>query len=62
VFFVRRPGQSAAEFLAAMAGAGLGTSARDIASFMRGADSLDMVEFMAEVEVVSGLFDDEVDA
>lgn len=54
-FFVRRPGQSAAEFLAALAGPGLGLSAPDIASFLRGADSLDMVEFMEELEAASEL-------
>jgi len=55
VFFVRRPGQSVAELIAALAGPGLGASARDIASFLRGADELDKVEFMEELEAAAGL-------
>jgi hypothetical protein len=55
VFFVRRPGQSAAELIAALAGPGLGASAKDIASFLRGADRLDLVEFMDELEAAAGL-------
>jgi hypothetical protein len=51
-FFVRRPGQSTAEFLAVLAGPRLGVSERSIAAFLRGADSLDMVEFMQELEAV----------
>jgi hypothetical protein len=53
-FFVRRPDQSAAEFLAALAGPKLGATARDIASFLRDADPLDMVEFLEELEAASG--------
>jgi hypothetical protein len=49
-FFIRRPGQSPAEFLAALVGPALGLSATEIASFLRDADLLDMVEFLAEVE------------
>jgi hypothetical protein len=50
VFFVRRSGQSAAEFLALLAGPRLGLGARDIASFLRSADALDMTEFLEELE------------
>lgn len=54
VFFVRRPGQSAAEFVAALAGPGLGASAEDVVTFLRGADALDMAEFMEGLEAASG--------
>jgi hypothetical protein len=50
LFFVRRPGQSASEFLAALAGSELGASAMDIACFLRRADALDMVEFLNALE------------
>jgi len=49
-FFVRRPGDSASKFIAVLAGERLRASEADIASFLRAADSLDMVEFMAELE------------
>jgi hypothetical protein len=57
VFFVRRSGQSAAEFIAMLAGPTLGASAAGIASFLRDADGLDLVEFMAELESVLTLQD-----
>ena len=50
VFFVRRPGQSAAEFLDALVGPGLGLSHADLVSSLQGADSLDLVELMVEIE------------
>ena len=51
VFFVRRPGQSAAEFIEALAGRGLGLSQPEIVSCWQGADSLDLVELMMEIEM-----------
>jgi hypothetical protein len=51
VFFVRRPGQSAAEFLATLAGSGLAASEQDIASFLEEADFLDLVEFLYELSL-----------
>jgi len=56
VFFVRRPDQSAAEFLATLAGPGLAASEQDIASFLEDADFLDMVEFLTELEGSTRLF------
>src|SRR5437879_1633756 len=50
-FFVRRPNQSSVELLAGLAGPGLGASAEDFASFLRGADLLDMVESLEDIEV-----------
>jgi hypothetical protein len=50
VFFVRRPGQSAVEFIKTLAGPGLGLSERDRVSSLRGADSLDLIEFLMEIE------------
>jgi hypothetical protein len=50
IFFVRRPGHSAAEFIFVLAGARLGASEADVSSFLRRADLLDMVEFMMELE------------
>ena len=52
-FFVRRPGQSAAEFLAVVAGPALGASARDIGSFLRGANLHEVVEFLNELEAAA---------
>jgi hypothetical protein len=37
-------------FVAELAGARLGASANDIAVFLRGADSLDMVELLMELD------------
>ena len=50
VFFVRRPGQSCADFIAALAGPELRISGRDVASLLASADPLDVVEFLAELE------------
>jgi hypothetical protein len=55
VFFVRRPGQSAAEFLAVLGGPSFGASAHDIDSLLRSADSLDIVEFLQELDAASEL-------
>jgi hypothetical protein len=49
--FVRRPGQSAAEFIDALVGAVLGTAGTEIVSSLQGADPLDMLELMAEVQL-----------
>jgi hypothetical protein len=48
-FFVRRPDQSAAEFLAVLAGPTAMASARDIEAFLSSADSFDMAEFLGEL-------------
>jgi hypothetical protein len=48
VLFARRPGQSAVEFINALAG--LALSELDIASSLRGADSLDLIEFTMDIE------------
>jgi hypothetical protein len=50
VFFVRRPGQSATEFIESLAGPGLDLSEPEVVSFLKGADSLDIVELIAEIE------------
>jgi hypothetical protein len=51
-FFPRRPGESLYELLAALAGPQLGFSASQIEAALKGADDLDMVEFLSEVEEV----------
>jgi hypothetical protein len=48
VFFVRRPGQSADEFINALTGHALSES--DIAWSLRGADSLDRIAFTVAIE------------
>jgi hypothetical protein len=53
-FFIRRPDQSAAEFLTLLAGPTLGASVREIDVFLRGADSFDIVEFLGELEATLG--------
>ena len=50
VFFVRPPGQSVTDLLALLAGPALGISPRDIDALLRGADSLDIVEFLSELD------------
>jgi hypothetical protein len=52
-FYIRRPGQSAAEFLTLLAGPALGASVLDIDVFLRSADSFDIVEFLGELEAAS---------
>jgi hypothetical protein len=54
---IRRLGQSTSEFLAALAGPALGLSAANIDSFLRGADALDMVEFLRELGITTRLRD-----
>jgi acyl carrier protein len=49
-FFVRQPNQSLAEFLDALTGDQPGLSAKEIEAVLKGADSLDLVEFVMEVE------------
>jgi hypothetical protein len=50
VFFIRRPGQSSTEFIDALVGPGLGLIDLDMVSPVQGADSLDLVELMAEIK------------
>ncbi len=52
VFFPRRPGQSLAELLAALAGPELGAGASELEATMQGADHFDVVELLWEVEEV----------
>jgi len=54
-FFVRRPDQTIAEFLFALAGSKLGMSVHDISSILRSADSLDTVEILEELGAAAGL-------
>ena len=49
-FFLRRPGQSTEEFLVELADPALGMSKPDITSLMLNADSLDLLEFLAELD------------
>ncbi len=49
--FVRRPGQSAAEFIESLVGPALGTAAMELVSFLQGADAFDTLELMAEIEL-----------
>jgi hypothetical protein len=53
VFLVRRPEQSAAEFIAALAGPQLGLSPLNIASFLRSADQFDLFELLEEAASAS---------
>jgi hypothetical protein len=55
-FFVRLAGESAAEFITALAGPALGASGHEVASFLWPADSLDMIEFWEELRGALGLF------
>jgi hypothetical protein len=50
VFFPRRPGESLADLLATLVGPALGAGASDFEAVMRGADRLDVVELLWEVE------------
>jgi hypothetical protein len=49
-FFLRRPDQSPYGFLAALAAPLYGVSAEEMETMLRGADALDLVEFVIEVE------------
>jgi hypothetical protein len=50
VFFVRRPGQPLADFLADLAGGRLGLGPAEFQAFLDRADCLDLVELMFEIE------------
>jgi hypothetical protein len=50
VFFVRQPGQSRYQFLAALAGPLQGVPVEEMEVALRGADSLDLVELVLEIE------------
>lgn len=50
VFFPRRPGESLAELLAALAGPALSIGASELPAFVQGADHFDLVEMLWEVE------------
>jgi hypothetical protein len=52
VFFPRRPGESLAELLAALAGLELSTTASELQAVVQGADHFDLVELLWEVEEV----------
>jgi hypothetical protein len=49
-FFVRRPGESPADVIVSVAGPDFRASSQEIDSFLRGADRLDIVEFLGELE------------
>jgi hypothetical protein len=49
-FFVRRPGEAPAELIAALAGPQLGLTAAEIGAILAGADDLDLIEFLTDVE------------
>jgi hypothetical protein len=49
-FFLRRPDQSPYSFLAALAGRLYGASAEEMEVMLKGADALDLVEIVMEVE------------
>jgi hypothetical protein len=51
-FFPGRPGQTVYDLLAALVGTRLGVSSAQIEEVLRGADRLDVVEFLAEVEAL----------
>jgi hypothetical protein len=51
-FFLRRPGESLYDLLAALAGPQLGLSASEIKAALKDADQFDVVEFVSEVEEV----------
>jgi hypothetical protein len=48
MFFTRRPGQSAAQFIAMLAGKHLGYPVEETARMISGADSSDMMEILEE--------------
>jgi hypothetical protein len=49
-FYLRQPGQSKASFLAGLAGPLYGLSAEQMEQTLNGADSLDLVELVMEIE------------
>jgi hypothetical protein len=50
VFIPRRPGQSLADLLVALAGQKIGISAAEMSEALESADALDLVELVMEVE------------
>lgn len=50
LFFLRQPGQDKYSFLGTLPGPLAGASAAEIEAFLKGADSLDWVEFVMEIE------------
>jgi hypothetical protein len=54
LFFVRRPDQSCAEFIAELAGPALGISAHQAASLLIGADRFDLTELLVELDTAIG--------
>ncbi len=50
LFFVRRPDQSCAEFIAELAGPALGISEHEAASLLTGADRFDLTELLVELD------------
>ena len=49
-FYVRQPGQSKISFLATLAGPLYGKSTEEMEKVLKGADSLDLVELVIEIE------------
>jgi hypothetical protein len=50
VFFPRRQGESLADLLFALGGPALGTCARELEEVLQGADHLDVVEILSDLE------------
>src|SRR5689334_6724541 len=50
VFCIRQPGQSKSAFLAGLAGPLYGVTADEMEEIVRGADSLDVVELVMDIE------------
>jgi len=50
VFCIRQPGQSKAAFLAGLGGPAYGATPDEIEEVLKGADSLDMVEIVMDIE------------
>jgi hypothetical protein len=50
VFYLRQPGQTKFSFLAALAAPLYGQSAAEMEDMLKGADSLDLVELIMEIE------------
>jgi len=49
-FFVRRAGESIYDLMAGLAGSRDGNTVQDLEASLRDADSLDIAEFLAEIE------------
>ncbi|MCI0378742.1 MAG: hypothetical protein L0215_14130 [Gemmataceae bacterium] len=54
VFFARPPGQTKRQFLAALGAAIYGTTPEEMETQLKDADSLDIVEFVMELEDAAG--------